>query len=63
MGVFEQYHDRKQYRNINQVDDIDGAHAGSLKKSPNTKRSVNPLNPTYQYIGDSELTNKINPYS
>ena len=35
-------------------DDIEGAKANTLKKGIITKRVTNPLNPSYQYLGNSE---------
>lgn len=45
---------RKDVREINKTDDITGAAPDTLKKAPVTNRSINPLNPTYQYLGASE---------
>jgi hypothetical protein len=50
-GVFAENHERKEYREINRTDDIEGARAGSLRKGPNTKRVSNPLDPTYEIPG------------
>ena len=55
MGVFAENHDRKDYRQINRTDDIDGAKAGSLKKGPTTTRISNPLDPTYEIPGAKDL--------
>jgi hypothetical protein len=45
------------------TEDIEGAHAGSLKKAPQTKRCNNPLNPNYDYPGAKESSDKGNPFS
>lgn len=45
---------RKDVREVNKTDDITGAAPDTLKKAPVTNRSLNPLNPTYQYPGASE---------
>ena len=45
LGVFAVNHQRKEFRNSLDIKDIDGAHSGSLKKCPQTKRCYNPLNP------------------
>ena len=45
------------------IDDINGAKSGSLKKSPATKRCYNPLNPQYDYIGAKELVDNQNQFS
>ena len=34
MGVFAQNHERKDYKQANRIDDIEGACSGSLKKAP-----------------------------
>lgn len=62
LGVFAENHERKDYRQINRVDDIEGAHAGSLKKGPTTNRISNPLDPTYDIPGSKELGQE-SPYS
>ena len=45
LGVFEVNHERKEFRNTMNIEDIEGAKVGSLKKCPPTKRCYNPLNP------------------
>lgn len=47
---------RREFREINKTDDIEGAQAGSLKKAPQTKRCYDPLNPKYDLPGAKELT-------
>jgi len=49
--------ERRHYKTTNQMEDINGANSGSLKKGPETKRTNNPLNPVYQYPGRNELGN------
>ena len=63
LGVFAEHHQRKEFRQTNRTDDIEGARSGSLKKAPTTKRMVNPLDPKYDEPGAKELSNTINPYS
>ena len=63
MGVFAQYHQRKETREINKTDDIFGAQTGSLKKAPQTKRHLNPLDPQYSMPGDKELLDTKNVFS
>jgi hypothetical protein len=47
---------RREYRNINYLDDIQGAHADTVKHSIQTTRTVNPLVPRYQSLdGNQEL--------
>lgn len=43
--------------------DIEGSGAGSLLKGVKTKRSGNPLDTQYQYLGMTELTDGQNPFS
>ncbi|CAD8177716.1 unnamed protein product [Paramecium pentaurelia] len=47
--------DRKDYRQINNVQDIEGVQAGSLKKGIVSKRYTNPLMPAYQMPGNAEI--------
>lgn len=47
-------------KETNRLNDIDGAHSGSLKKCPQTKRNINPLTPIYQYLGEKELVDANN---
>ena len=42
---------------MNQNDDIAGAKSGTLKHCPQTKRILNPLNPSYVLPGHSERNN------
>jgi hypothetical protein len=51
--------DRQQFRNTNNITEIEGGNPGSLKKSIITKRVVNPLNPNYVLPGSSELGTKF----
>jgi hypothetical protein len=62
LGVFAENHERKEYRQINKTDDIEGARAGSLKKGPTTTRISNPLDPTYEIPGAKDL-GSASPYS
>ena len=55
LGVFAESHTRKDFRQSNKTDDIEGAHSGSLKKGPSTKRVCNPLDPSYEVPGQKEL--------
>ncbi|CAD8168322.1 unnamed protein product [Paramecium octaurelia] len=48
--------DRKDYRQINNIQDIEGVQAGSLKKGIVSKRYTNPLMPAYQMPGNVELS-------
>jgi hypothetical protein len=50
-GVFAENHERKEVRQINRTDDIEGARSGSLRKGPTTNRVSNPLDPTYDMPG------------
>lgn len=50
--------DRKDIREINVTKDIDGAQTNTVKKSPDTIRCTNPLQPDYQFPGRLELDNK-----
>lgn len=61
--MFAQNHERKQFREINKTDDIEGANSGSLKKAPTTKRQLNPLSPEYKFPGHTDLVDKLNPFS
>lgn len=47
--------DRKDFRSTNNVSDIEGVSAGSLKKGIVSKRYINPLMPAYQMPGNSEI--------
>lgn len=55
LGAFHETNTRKEFRQTNRNDDIPGAQAGSLKKSPQTKRNTNPLNPSYEDPGHKDL--------
>ena len=55
--------DRRQVRPINELADIAGCQAGTLKKAFVGKRNINPLEPNYFYPGGSENVNHLNdPY-
>jgi hypothetical protein len=62
-GIMAETFNRKDYIETNKTSDIEGANAGSLKKSPTTKRNINPLNPNYMMPGASELVDGLNMYS
>ena len=53
LGAFAN-RNRNQFREINQTGDIFGAQASTLKKGPMTKRTTNPLNPSYVTPGEIE---------
>ena len=45
------------------TDDIPGSQADTLKRAPKGDRSINPLEPQYQYPGNRENINTANdPY-
>jgi hypothetical protein len=47
---------RREYRNTNYLEDIEGAHADTVKHSIRTQRLVNPLVPCYQSLdGNQEI--------
>ncbi|KAM3146328.1 hypothetical protein pb186bvf_001673 [Paramecium bursaria] len=52
---FLRYNERKDYRSTNNVKDIEGVSAGSLKKGITTIRQLNPLQPAYQIPGSTEI--------
>lgn len=54
---------RREVRSINKTDDIDGAQGGSLKRGTNTLRHTNPLDPSYQWLGSTELVDPCSAYS
>jgi hypothetical protein len=64
MGNFHSL-SRKDFKEINKIDDIHGAQSSTLKKGVQTKRATNPLDPNYVLPGSSELgsTNANNPYA
>lgn len=62
LRAFKNY-SRREYRNTNKVDDINGTQPGSLLKAPVTNRVVNPLNPIYPLLGAKELDGKFNEYA
>lgn len=45
---------RREIRNINFIQDIEGAQADTLKHTIVTKRRINPLYPVYQSLDDGE---------
>ena len=47
---------RTYQRQLVKCDDIEGAQVGTLQKAPKTIRQTNPLNPSYQFPGEKELT-------
>ena len=51
MGVFGENHERKEFKQTNRTDDIEGARSGSLRKGPKTNRISNPLDPDYSIPG------------
>ena len=53
MGMFSN-RERKDFRQTNHVNDIQGTTASSLLKAPKTNRVSNPLNPEYVSPGDVE---------
>ena len=63
LGVFADFHKRKDFRSVNQTEDIEGAQAGSLKRGTQTKRVTNPLDPVYQIPGSTELFDPMSAFS
>jgi hypothetical protein len=61
-GVFAENHERKEFKETNRMNDIEGAFSGSLKKGPTTTRISNPLEPNYAIPGFSELANPNDVY-
>lgn len=53
--------ERREYRNTNYIQDIDGAHADSIRHSIRTNRSTNPLAPVYQALDPSEVLAPLIP--
>eukprot|EP00428_Durinskia_dybowskii_P067759 CAMPEP_0170386594 /NCGR_PEP_ID=MMETSP0117_2-20130122/17115_1 /TAXON_ID=400756 /ORGANISM="Durinskia baltica, Strain CSIRO CS-38" /LENGTH=362 /DNA_ID=CAMNT_0010642421 /DNA_START=463 /DNA_END=1551 /DNA_ORIENTATION=+ len=51
--------ERRDYRNINFIQDIEGTQADSIKHSIVTKRQSNPLAPTYQSLDPGELLQPV----
>ena len=62
-GVFAENHQRKQFKELNRTDDIEGARAGSLRKAPKTLRVSNPLDPAYTNPGEKDLLNTQSAFS
>jgi len=58
LGMFHQK-DRKDFRDTNRVNDINGTNVGSLLKGPATTRDTNPLVPEYNAPGDKEYRGTI----
>ena len=52
--------ERRQVRELNKIDDIVGCQASTLKRAPQGSRKLNPLEPDYQYLGNSENINLQN---
>jgi hypothetical protein len=52
---------RREIRNINYIDDIEGARADSIKHSITTNRQSNPLAPVYQSLDPGELLQPVVP--
>lgn len=46
---------RREFRNTNFIQDIQGAHADSIKHSITTNRITHPLQPIYQSLDQGEL--------
>ena len=46
--------ERRDVRQINQVDDIERCGPDTVKRAPATKRNLNPLDPNYNVPGCSE---------
>lgn len=53
--------DRREFRNTNFIQDIEGTQADSIKHSIITKRQSNPLNPVYQALDPGELLEPLIP--
>lgn len=53
--------DRQHFRDTNNIGDVAGAQASTLKKGISTKRTNDPLNPNYKVPGHSEMAVQ-NPY-
>lgn len=62
-GVFAEHHARREFRQVNNTLDIEGAQGGSLKRGTNTLRNTNPLDPNYQIPGHTELVDPCSAYS
>lgn len=54
---------RREFRETNRIGDIDGTKVGTLLKAPITNRIVDPLNPSYQLLGATELGENYNAYN
>lgn len=53
-SIYNKYKDRREFRTPNQVADIEGAQAGTLRKGVNSIRTTNPLDPSYSLPGNSD---------
>ena len=53
--------ERREVRNINFIQDIEGAQADSIKHSIVTNRQSNPLEPVYQSLDPGELLQPLIP--
>lgn len=53
--------ERREIRNINYIQDIEGTQADSIKHSIVTKRESNPLAPVYQSLDPGELLQPVIP--
>ena len=51
---------RKDIRNINYINDIEGTQADTIKHSITTQRFINPLNPIYQSLDDGQPLMSVN---
>ncbi|CDW75394.1 UNKNOWN [Stylonychia lemnae] len=53
--------ERKHFRDTNNIGEIEGAQASTIKRGVSSQRQTNPLNPTYKMPGHSEMGIQ-NPY-
>lgn len=58
---YDYYGNQLQNKDVLKVDDIKGAHSGTLHKSTlkQNSRVVNPLEPEYNYPGGKELQTQM----
>ena len=65
LGVFANVTRRAEQMTSTNLDtkNVLGAQSGTLLKGVKTTRQGNPLDGSYQYPGQSELTDANNPYS
>ena len=47
--------ERKDFIDTNNISEVPGAQVGTLKRGVSTTRSTNPLSPTYQIPGATDL--------